>query len=85
MKSFSYVIQHEAGLHARPAGLIVKECTKFSSVITLKTNGKSADAKRVFAIMGLGIKQGDTVELEADGTDEEAAIESMEKFLKENL
>lgn len=85
MKDFQYVITDEAGIHARPAGLLVKEAGKFESTIQIKKGEKSADAKRIFGIMGLMAKKGDEITIVADGTDEAEAIVAMEAFLKANL
>lgn len=85
MKEFNYVITDEIGIHARPAGLLVKEAKAFSSAITLEANGKSADATKLMAIMSLGVKNGTEVVIKAEGDDEDAAIARMEVFMKENL
>lgn len=85
MQKFSYVIKDETGIHARPAGLLVKEAGKFESKITLKSGAKSGDAKRIFGIMGMAVKQNDEVTVEADGTDEEQAIAALKKFFEDNL
>ncbi len=85
MKQFGYKITDPLGIHARPAGLLVKEAGKFSSLITIEKDGKSGDLKRIFAIMGLGVKCGDVVCVKAEGEDEDAAINALEKFMKENL
>lgn len=85
MKEFKYVITDELGIHARPAGLLVKEAAKFQADIKIKKGEKQADAKRIFGIMGLAAKKGDVIVLIADGTDEADAITSLEKFLKTNL
>lgn len=85
MKEFTYVIADPHGIHARPAGLLVKECAKFNSKITLKKDGKSGDAKRIFAVMGLAAKKGDELVVEVEGEDEAAAVAAIETFLKENL
>lgn len=85
MKEFHYTITDPQGVHARPAGILVKEAAKFSSTITIEKNGKSADAKRIFAVMGLGVKQGETITVKADGADEAEAAAAMEKLLSENL
>lgn len=62
MKQFEYTIQDANGIHARPAGLLVKAAKTLDSAITLETAaGKSAVATKLMAVMGLGIKQGDTV------------------------
>ena len=85
MKEFTYVIADPHGIHARPAGFLVKECAKFNSKITLKKDGKSGDAKRIFAVMGLAAKKGDQLVVEVEGEDEAAAAAAIETFLKENL
>lgn len=85
MKELQYVIKDSAGIHARPAGLLVKKAAEFSSKITIKNGGKSADARRLFSIMGLGAKQGDNLTIEFDGADEAAAAEAFKAFLAENL
>ena len=56
MKNFSYVITDEIGIHARPAGLLVKEAKKYASKVVIKANGKSAEATRLMAVMGMGVK-----------------------------
>ena len=50
MKEFTYVIQDAEGLHARPAGLIVKLAQTMDSRVTLTANEKTADCKRLFAV-----------------------------------
>ena len=70
MKSFEYTITDEVGIHARPAGLLVKE---------------SAEAKKLMALMGLGVKKGDTVTVTVEGGDEETAAIKIEEFFKNNL
>ena len=85
MKEFKYVVQDELGLHARPAGLLVKEAAKFKSAITLDSGAKKADAKRIMAVMSMGVKQGVEVTVSIDSEDEDAAFEAIEAFFKANL
>lgn len=85
MKSFTYTIKDPAGVHARPAGVIVQEAKKYQSTCVIKANGKQADMKRIFGIMGLCIKAGQTVEIEVNGADEEVAANAIENALKANL
>lgn len=85
MKVFTYTIQDELGIHARPAGMLVKEAGKWVSSITIRQDGKSADAKRVFSIMSLAVKKGHTVTVTVEGEDEEEAAKQMEAFFRENL
>ena len=58
MKEFKYTVTDPEGIHARPAGELVKKAKEFQSKITITKDGKSADVKRLFALMGLAIKQG---------------------------
>ena len=85
MKEFTYVITDEIGIHARPAGMLVKEAKAFTSKITIEATGKSADATKLMAVMSLGVKNGAEVVIKAEGEDEDAAIAKMEEFMKENL
>lgn len=85
MKSFNYVITDEQGVHARPAGILVKEAKKYASKITISAGGKNAEATKLMAIMSMGIKKGTEITVSVEGDDEEAAAVEMEKFFKENL
>ena len=86
MRKFIYTIQDANGVHARPAGLLVKAAKALDSTITLENAaGKSAVATKLMAVMGLGIKQGDAVTVTVEGGDEEASIATMENFFSENL
>ena len=84
MKSFTYTINDELGLHARPAGLLVKEAKKFQSKITLTKETKTVSATQLMMIMSMGVKKGAEVTITVDGADEEAYA-AMEKFFQENL
>ncbi len=85
MKTFNYIIKDKEGIHARPAGMVVKAASGLKSDITIVKGEKSGDAKRIFAVMGLGVKCGDEITVNASGEDENTAIEAIEKVFKENL
>ncbi|HIU56839.1 MAG TPA: HPr family phosphocarrier protein [Candidatus Ornithomonoglobus merdipullorum] len=85
MKQFSYTITDPEGIHARPAGEFVKAAKAFESKVTIAKDGKSVDAKKIFGVMGLGAKQGHTVDITVEGSDEDAAAAALEEFLKNNL
>ncbi|NCE65753.1 HPr family phosphocarrier protein [Pseudoflavonifractor sp. 524-17] len=86
MKQFTYTITDPVGIHARPAGLLVKAAKALDSAITIeKAGGKSAPATKLMALMGLGVKSGDTVTVTAEGGSEEASLAAMERFFQENL
>lgn len=85
MKTFKYVIQDEVGIHARPAGVLVKEAKAFTSKAILSANGKSAELSRLMAIMSLGVKKGTEVTVCVEGDDEDTAADKLEEFFKVNL
>ena len=86
MKQFQYVITDPIGIHDRPAGLLVKAAKALDSTVTVeKVGGKSTVATKLMAVMGLGVKGGDTVTVMVEGGNEEASLQVMEQFFKENL
>lgn len=85
METFQYVIQDELGIHARPAGLLVKEASKFKSDITVKYGEKSASAKKLMAMMAMGIKSGNEITVSCEGTDEEEAASALKLFFKNHF
>lgn len=85
MKEFNYIIKDSLGIHARPAGLLVKKAGTFKSDITITKNGKTVDSKKIFGIMGLGVKQGEEITIKITGEDEDDAYKAIEEFIIENL
>ena len=86
MKEFTYTITDPQGIHARPAGIFVKEAASYAdTTITIGKDGKDVDAKRILGVMSLGVKQGQEITVKCDGPDEEDAAAKLETFLKENL
>ena len=85
MKEFTYVITDPLGIHARPAGQLVKEAGKFSSLCTLTKGNKTEKLTRLMGIMLLAVKHGDVVTVRADGEDEDMAIRTLQVFFQENL
>lgn len=85
MKTFQYVIKDEVGIHARPAGLLVKEVKKYQSKVTIEGNGKKSDAGKLMAVMGMGIKKDMEVTITVEGDDEEPGGQAMKEFFEANL
>lgn len=86
MKQFQYTIKDPVGIHARPAGLLVKAAKELDSTVTVSNAaGKSAAATKLMALMGLGIKGGDTVTVAVEGGNEDAGLAAMQRFFEENL
>ena len=86
MTTFNYTITDPVGIHARPAGLLVKEIKSFAgSAVTITKGEKSVNALKLMALMQMGIKQGDTITVQVEGGDEAAVAAAIEAFLKANL
>lgn len=85
MKTFTYTIKDEVGIHARPAGMLAGQAKNFKSEIVIEKNGKSVNVTKLLMLMGLGIKCGETVTITVTGEDEEVAAKAMEEFFAANL
>lgn len=85
MQTFKYTVKDELGIHARPAGLFVKEASAFPCKITVAKDGREADAKDIMSVMGLGVKYGQEITVTAVGEQEETAIGAIRAFLEEHL
>lgn len=85
MEMFRYVIKDELGIHARPAGLLVKEASSFPGTVKIAAGGKEVDAKRILGIMSLGVKQGCEVTVTVDGDGEAEMAKKLQKFFQDNL
>ena len=85
MKEFTYVITDPEGIHARPAGELIKAAKAYNCSIKIAKDGKAVDCKKIFGVMGLGVKKDMEVTLTFEGEDEEAACEAISKFMQENL
>ncbi|MBR3796633.1 MAG: HPr family phosphocarrier protein [Clostridia bacterium] len=85
MYQFSYTIKDPVGIHARPAGLLSKEGKKYKSAITVEKNGTEVNVLKLMALMKLGVKCGETVNVKIEGEDEAVAGPAMEAFFNANL
>ena len=82
MKEFTYIVQDKDGMHARPAGRLATCAKQFASNISVKANGKTADAKRLLSLMMLGAVLGTTLTFSITGEDEEKAAAELERFCR---
>ena len=85
MRSFNHTITDPLGLHARPAGILAKKAREYESTITIRKDGKEAQAQKLIAVMALGVKQGDEVSVSIEGRDENKIFEEVKVFFKENF
>ena len=85
MKEIKYIITDPEGIHARPAGLLVKAAKEFACDIKIAKDGKAMNCKAIFGVMGLGVKKGEEVTITFDGEDEDKACETINAFMQANL
>lgn len=77
----SMQIQLANGLEARPVAVLVQKASMFDSKIYIEAEGKKVNAKSIMGMMSLGLNAGEEVTVIADGTDEAAAVESLESYI----
>ena len=85
MKTFTYKVTDKAGIHARPAGMLCKTAKELDSEITITKEGKEVSCTKLMALMGLGVKCGDTITVTVTGGNEEHSEKTMKAFLEANL
>lgn len=78
-----YTILDEAGLHARPASLLVKEATRFDNEIMIEFEGKRLTLKSIMAVMSLGAPKDSVIAIDVEGDDAEIVFNALEKVLVE--
>jgi len=71
-------VTHAHGLHARPAAMIAAEAKAREAAISVAAHGRDASARSPVALMGLGVRAGDEIEIRATGPDAEAAADALE-------
>ena len=82
MTKRSIKVRLEDGLDARPVALLVQEASKYESNIYFEVDDKRINAKSIMGMMTLGLVTGESITVEADGTDEEQAVAEIEKYLQ---
>ena len=85
MRSFVYTVKDELGLHARPAGMLVRLVQTLGDRVQIRKGDRAVDGTRLLALMGLGIRCRDTVTVEIEGENEETSERSLREFFEKNL
>jgi len=76
------LINLENGLEARPIALLVQEASKYDSKIYIQSKDRRVNAKSIMGMMTLALDNGETLEVSADGSDEQVAVDGIEHFLR---
>jgi phosphocarrier protein len=85
MVQFSYKIKDPAGIHPRPAGILINEAKKYNCSYTISMGDKSCDMLKLLALVGLGAQKDDIVTVQVSGADEDAASDALMKHFEANL
>lgn len=85
MQEFEYTVTDADGIHARPAGLLVRVVKPLSSQVFLSCGEKTADARKLLAVMSLGVRCGDTLTVRVSGENEKQDAQAVKSFLSEHL
>jgi phosphocarrier protein len=78
-------INNKAGLHARPAAMFAQKASAFKSTVMIFKGEKSANAKSIISIMGLGVKQGESLKIKVEGADADTAVAALTKLVNDNF
>lgn len=81
---FFHTVTDPNGWHARPTGLFVKRAQQMPVEITVTCRQKTANGKKLLAVMGLGVQQGDSVEITVEGELAARYAAELQRFLQEH-
>ncbi|MFW6228592.1 MAG: HPr family phosphocarrier protein [Alkalispirochaeta sp.] len=79
------VVKNRAGIHARPAALIVQTASQFASQIEFKNDHETINAKSIMGIITLGASYNSTITISADGEDEEQAVDRLVELFEKRF
>ena len=85
MKEVQITITHPVGLHARPAALFVQTAKKFASDVNVTYGDKTKSAKSILGILGMGVGANARITIQANGADEEAAVDALVRLIESNF
>ena len=75
-------VRNRAGVHTRPASMIVREASRFASEFFIRKDGYEINGKSIIGVMTLAAEQGTTLELQFDGPDESDAADALEALFE---
>lgn len=85
MKELTHVIKDPAGLHARPAGILVKTVKTCSSSVSMEYKDQTVDARKLFAILSLAVPTGEEIKIVIEGENEDTEYETIKAVLSQYL
>lgn len=85
MQEITLIVNHEVGLHARPANLFAQTAKKFASAITVTKGARQANAKSILNLLTLGATMGSEITVRATGQDELEAVKALQDLVESNF
>lgn len=85
MSEITITVQHEVGLHARPASMFVRKAAEFTSDITVTNGDRSANAKSILSVLTLGVHKGTEIQINAEGEDAGEALLALQELVDNNF
>ncbi|MDL2288637.1 HPr family phosphocarrier protein [Oscillospiraceae bacterium OttesenSCG-928-F05] len=85
MISREVVVNNQVGLHARPATFFIQKTNEFKSSIWVEKDERRVNAKSLLGVLSLGIIKGTSINIIADGADEDAAVEALVELISSNF
>lgn len=85
MVSREIVVQNQVGLHARPATFFIQKANEFKSSILVSKDDRKINAKSLLGVLSLGVTRGTSITIEAEGLDEQEAVDALEALINSNF
>ncbi|MBP5292203.1 MAG: HPr family phosphocarrier protein [Lachnospiraceae bacterium] len=85
MISRKILIETNLGLHLRPVGILCQRAQDFSCKVAIEVGDDRVNGKSVISVLGVGIKNGDEIELICDGPDEKEAMDALIEVMEHGL
>ena len=85
MPEITVTVEHEVGLHARPAAVFVQTSKEFASDICVTHGERSANAKSILGVLTLGANQGAVITIHAEGEDADDALAALKALIDDNF
>jgi len=80
MPQRTYTVKNKLGLHARPAAVLVQATHKYASAVSVRKDNQEVDGKSIMGILTLAAEKGSCLVITADGPDEEALLDHLQKL-----
>ena len=85
MFSKEVTVNNQVGLYARPATFLIQKANEFRSTIMVEKENRKVNAKSLLGVLSLGITKGTVINISAEGSDEEEAVNALCTLVASNF